>query len=668
MTLESLDQNARHYRPEIDGLRAIAVVAVMLFHARIAGAAGGFTGVDIFYVISGYLISGIILRETAHGSFTFAGFYARRARRILPALFAVMLASVAAAWLVLFPAAMERFGQSLLASLAFGANFFFWRTSDDYFAPSADLDPLLHLWSLSIEEQFYIFYPALFVLLIHRGRRFLLPSVALAAVASFALSEVLSHLRAGINFYMLPTRGWELLAGALLAVSETRARAPFALSRRLREAGSCAGLVMILAPMAVIDRSVPFPGLFALPTVLGTALLIALATPETFVGRLLASRPMVAIGLVSYSAYLWHQPLLAIGRAASFAGVLDMPVSLALLLAAFALAALTWRFVERPFRGRGAMPLRRAVPLGLGVAALLVAAGAAAWLTHGLPQRYSAETLALTQQFQRFKDENSHCLFSGDPKPLDQACKLGASGPITIAIIGDSHAAVIGQAFVPELDRRGQRAESFVWAGCPPILRSDGMSAERQDCPPFYRSLFDYLRAHREIGTVVFHARWALYIEHTAFDNGEGGREIADPESPPTPAGKVALSQSFRQAVEAMLAAGKRVVLIYPMPEAGWDVPLYLVKASRYGFWMPVPTTSLARFRERNREAYAALDALGERPGLVRAYPERGMCPQSAQGRCLLVHGGRPLYYDDDHVNPDGARFALPDLRAALGP
>ncbi|MBX3565289.1 MAG: acyltransferase [Sphingomonas sp.] len=667
VTLEGLNPHSAHYRPEIDGLRAVAVVSVMLFHAGIAGFGGGFTGVDIFYVISGYLITGIILRETAQGGFTLSGFYVRRARRILPALFTVMFASFAAAWVVLFPDAMDRFGQSLLASLAFGANFFFWRASDDYFAPTGDLDPLLHLWSLSVEEQFYLFYPLMLVLLVRRLPRLLLPLLALGLFGSFALSEVLSHARAGINFYMLPTRGWELLAGALLAVGEGRGPLGAALPRRLREAGGLIGLLAVLAPMVMIDRLVPFPGVFALPTVSGTMLLITFARPDTLAGRLLASRPAVAIGLLSYSAYLWHQPLLAFSRAAVTTAI-GMPAALALLLLAFVLAALTWRFVERPFRGRRAMAPHRALLLGGPAALLLAGAGLAAWRTHGLPQRYSAETLALTQQGQRYKDENLPCFFSGNPKPLDQACKLGASGPVTVAIIGDSHASAIAPAFVPELDRRQQRAATFIWAGCPPSLRRDGMSAQRQNCPPFYESVFSYLRAHKEIGTVVFAARWTLYMEHTTFDNGEGGWETMDPESPATPAGQRALAETFREAVRAMLAAGKRVVLVYPVPEAGWNVPNYLVWTRRYGFWVDLPTTSHARFVERNRRVYAAFDALGTPPGLVRVYPEHALCPPSAGGRCLLVQDGWPLYYDDDHLNRQGARFALPDLRAALGP
>jgi peptidoglycan/LPS O-acetylase OafA/YrhL len=337
------------YRREIDGLRALALIPVLFFHAGFEAFSGGYVGVDVFFVISGYLITSIVLKSLDEGRFSIVNFYERRMRRILPALFLVLLVSFPFAWAWMLPADMERYSAGLASVSLFGSNILFWRTSG-YFDVEAELRPLLHTWSLAVEEQFYLLYPLLFLLVWARGRKAFVLFIAIGAVLSFALAEWASHLRPSATFYLLPTRAWELALGALTAVYLSQRHAP-AGSSQVHAAGSLLGLVLISFAVFAFDDATPFPGKYALLPTVGTVLIICFATDETWTGRLIASRVLVGIGLVSYSAYLWHQPLLALARHRSL-GHIEWPLAAMLLAASLALAALSWKYVEKPFRDR----------------------------------------------------------------------------------------------------------------------------------------------------------------------------------------------------------------------------------------------------------------------------------------------------------------------------
>ena len=341
------------YRPEIDGLRAIAVAAVILFHAGFPLFSGGFVGVDVFFVISGFLITTIIVGDLHTGRFSLLNFYERRARRILPALFVVMAACVPFAYSLLSLDDLKDFAQSLAAISLFASNILFWAESG-YFDTQAELKPLLHTWSLAIEEQFYVIFPLLLWVAWRLGMRWLTAVIAIMAAVSLFLSvgDVMRFPSAA--FYLLPSRAWELLAGALTAFIAHRQRGSLAVPLRhplASEALGIAGLAMILYSIFRYDQQTPFPGLNAVPPILGTAVLLLFATHNTRIGRMLACGPLVGLGLISYSAYLWHQPLFAFTKHALLA---DLPQALAVVLCAttVVLAYLTWRYVEQPFRDR----------------------------------------------------------------------------------------------------------------------------------------------------------------------------------------------------------------------------------------------------------------------------------------------------------------------------
>lgn len=362
------------YRPEIDGLRSVAVVPVILFHAGFESFGGGFVGVDVFFVISGYLITSIILADLAAGTFSVARFYERRARRILPALFLVMAVSSAMAWVVLFPSDLEAFSKSVIATALFSSNFLFWSQAG-YFDTAAELKPLLHTWSLAVEEQYYIIFPLFLMTIWGLGRSKTACALALLAVLSLLLAEWGTWHHPDAAFFLLPFRLWELALGALAAVYLFEAHGHF--ERGLSQIGSLVGFSLILWAVFAFDKSTPFPGFYALVPTVGTALIILFAGPNTLIGSLLSSRPLVGLGLISYSAYLWHQPLLAFARYRSMA---EPPISILVGICAltFCLAYLSWRFVETPVRRRGSTSRRdifRASAIGIAIAVSLGLAG-----------------------------------------------------------------------------------------------------------------------------------------------------------------------------------------------------------------------------------------------------------------------------------------------------
>jgi len=372
------------YRKELDGLRAVATLPILLFNADIAGFAGGFAGIDMLFVLSGYLVTLLILEQQAQGSFSLAAFYERRLRHLLPALFLIMLVCLPMAWLWLLPHELAAFGRSLISIPLLSANIQFWLETD-YFSETAGMMPLLHTWSLAAGAQFYLLLPILLPLLMRQPpatRHLMLLALTLA---SLGWSEWLWRQDLSGNYYLAGSRLWEPLAGVLAAHWQyhTRQRP----SRYLRQGLALLGLALILASISLLDPTLPFPGRYALPPVLGTVLVLLFAGPDNLTGRLLALTPLTGLGLTAYSAYLWHQPVFAFVRIIS----LDNPGEWLMLLLVFIVLQLSyfsWQLVEKPFRNNTLINRSRFLTLTAAFALLFLVLGLACILNDGFPERF----------------------------------------------------------------------------------------------------------------------------------------------------------------------------------------------------------------------------------------------------------------------------------------
>lgn len=495
------------YRPDIDGLRAVAVLSVLIHHAFPDLLPGGFVGVDIFFVISGYLITGLILDGLADNRFSFADFYARRIRRIFPALLLVLGCTAVIGWYRLTPDEYAALGRHMLAGAAFVSNFVLWQEAGYFDAESAG-KPLLHLWSLAIEEQFYLVWPLLLFMLFRWRHQAVLRVTALLLLASLALSLALVRDHPEAAFYNTAARLWELLIGALLAVWQQRRPAAMSASGRTAAlALSVAGLALLATALAVLHPQRQFPGLWALLPTVGTALLIA-AGPHTWIHRrLLAARPMVWIGLISYPLYLWHWPLLSVAHLQT-GGEAPWTWRLALVVLSVALAALTYVLLERPLR-YGRMNRRLLVTVLCGSMAGMAAAGVVGVRQQGFEQRFPPEVRQLTtgggtrMVAQGWRNKDCMLGFRVPPSAFKDFC-IEDRRPL-VFLWGDSHANSLYPGFKALQDSGlydfgiGERGGAI----CPPILGIE----PRPACREINNDTIEAIRQHRP-DVVVLYAWW----------------------------------------------------------------------------------------------------------------------------------------------------------------
>lgn len=655
------------YRREIDGLRAVAVLPVILFHAGFQTFSGGFVGVDVFFVISGYLISTIILSELDSGSFSVVNFYERRARRILPALFFVILVTAVFSWFWLMPEHLQNFSESMAAVATFGSNILFWR-QDDYFAAAAELKPLLHTWSLAVEEQFYVLFPVFLWAVVRYARRYLFPILIGVTLLSFGVAEWGAHNDRRAAFFLLPTRGWEMSIGALLAyyflylkkVDQQESGGYTA------QVGGIIGFSLILAGIFLYSKSTPFPGRYALLPTVGTSLVILYAHPWTLVGRLLSATPMVGIGLISYSAYLWHQPMFALARHRSLTA-LSAGELLALAGGSLVLGYLSWRFVEGPFRNKQRFGRKKIFAYAVSASALMLAVGLVGHFKGGWSSRVQPEVLRVLEAA-----KGNHG--SGKPWVGDQGFRVFQSGAVVskyLYLIGDSHAQALAEALrdtlADSVDGIGFMASSM--GGCLPI---DGVYRKwdgENKCYQHRTEVQRVLAERSDIEYVVLAGRWTLALTGHRFDNLEGGAELGEPvtleyisESRREPisdeTSTQVIAERIEQSILALLAYGKKVIIVGQVPEAGWNVPEYIAKLMQYSGVTEITagtaSTSAMVNRERNRGIDSLLARL-EHPNLAVIQPSRLFCDTLVTDRCVTTNGNDVYYFDDDHLSYAGA-------------
>lgn len=649
------------YRADIDGLRAVAVLPVVLFHAGLPGFSGGYVGVDVFFVISGYLIAGILLADLERGTYSIRRFYERRIRRIFPALATVVAATLAAGAVLLTPAALVEVGRSALAVGAFASNFFFWK-SVDYFADAHAVQPLLHTWSLAVEEQFYIVFPPLLAFIVRR-RWPVVPILATLAALSFVGAAALVFVKPSATFYLPFTRAWELLAGVLIAAGA----APKGVSSTMRGWAGTVGILLILVPIALYTSRTPFPGLAAIPPVLGTALFIwSGEAGPTAAGRLLSARPIVAIGLISYSLYLWHVPIF------SYAGYLTGGAMTAIgacaaVAASFALAWASYRFVETPFRGGRGFRVGRPVLAGMaamvlviGTAGVLVAAG-------GWPLRLDARGLTLVNAAADKDRMHRECLSVGDTiVPPARACRLGmADAKPRVLLWGDSHAMVTATAM--EDAAKGRHA-AFLFAAtadCPVGLgfeidqgfeRKLTSAAAYRYRGAYNRAMLRLALSDPAIERVVLSSRWTNWrigepanpaesnVDVRLRDDGGVARSGVD--------NAAIFERGFRSLLAALRDGGKQVFVVGPVPEPAFNVPERLF-VERFGTLPRTGPMPYDRYEQRHRRILRLFKKVDGEGLATFIRPATVLC---RDGDCPLEADGAPNFFDHNHLTIRAAR------------
>ncbi|MDC0064456.1 acyltransferase [Gammaproteobacteria bacterium] len=376
------------YRPDIDGLRALAVIPVILFHAGYEYFDGGFIGVDIFFVISGYLISTIIINELDNNNFSLVNFYERRARRILPALFFLILVCIPFSYLLLLPEDLLDFSRSVISVSLFSSNFLFWIDSG-YFETASELKPLLHTWSLAVEEQYYILFPLFLMITWSYGKKTVLILLFIIGLFSLFLADLASNFYENQkiisgSFFLLPTRAWELLIGVIIALYLKNNG--FLNSILINQILSLLGFSLIIISFFVIDESLPFPSLYALAPTIGTGLIIMAAVEGTFIYKFFSLKPIVGMGLISYSAYLYHQPILAFARHRNYGEISDLNTFILCLLSV-AFGYISWKYVEKPFRDKKRFNRKEVFSLSLMMILIFSFLGAITIYGKGFPNR-----------------------------------------------------------------------------------------------------------------------------------------------------------------------------------------------------------------------------------------------------------------------------------------
>lgn len=667
------------YRPDVDGLRAIAILSVVLFHAFPNFARGGFVGVDIFFVISGFLISGIVFKGLRQGGFSFSSFYVHRARRIFPALVLVLIATYAFGWFWLLPDEFERLGQHMAAGAGFVQNLMLWLESG-YFDTASELKPLLHLWSLAIEEQFYLIYPLAIWLLWRTGTNVLVVLI-LVGLLSFGVNlRFLDDDPVG-GFFLPHARFWELLiggVGAYVSAADYQrppsegeaARGPWQgcilYASSLKNSLALMGLLLILLSVFGLHRDARFPGWWALLPVMGTIALI-MAGPTTWVNRRILSNPwLVFVGLISYPLYLWHWPLLSLAHLASGQS-LAVEIRVALVMLAFLLAWLTYQLVELPIRCGARQQAWTLVFTGLLV--VLGALGGMTFWKAGLPSRDLGTRVEPYAQSVVRSSREKECF--DIPHAYERAdgwnCVLGSKEVVpTIMAVGDSHAL----SLIPVLDQYGlDQQEGIVFAGtsgCPPLLGIQSLRGAAYmalyNCQKLNERIFDFIKA-QGIRRVVLIGRWTYYTGGVIRPNERNPISMDVARGDSMEFARQSFDYGMEKTVREYRRVGVEVLLVNDTPQQEMG-PIQALKLS--GLEVDrVNERAVTWQRHQDDQAWvrariADMQLLGAtvidfddvlcRPGEI----------------CPLTMKGKSLYYDSDHLSVYGAMTLYPAVKAAL--
>jgi peptidoglycan/LPS O-acetylase OafA/YrhL len=657
------------YRPDIDGLRALAIASVVAFHAGIRGLQGGFVGVDIFFVVSGYLIGGIVYREAKEQTFSFATFYQRRAKRILPAFFAVLISCYIVALLLLSPRELQQFAATAFAAIFSASNIQIWLTTG-YFTNGSQFNPLLMTWSLAVEEQFYALFPIALLLVVNRKPRLLPHAIAICSVLSFVLAlwGVDSHPTAA--FFLLPTRAWEIGLGALLAVQLAEGHALETKRRSLTIHTLAALGTAMLVVSILFSKSNQFPGIGALLPVVGTLLL--LGTPSSFISRVLSIEPIVFVGKLSYSWYLWHWPMLSFAKIVS-ARSMDQRAALVIVAISFLLAIGSFYFVEKPFRNSRTPAPRMLARYG--VSLLTISAVPLFLMTmKGLPHR-QVELAEMEAQDAPITDDKCLAAYGKVSPRLTPECVSPTKANRVLALLGDSHAGMLAATLRRASTKNGYALDELAKASCPPLLGATiympNHAGHDRECAAFNLKTLDYVRSNPQVELVVIAGFWSgpsLQSEDgLSFVRTAGAHDTISME-----VSRNNLKHGLESEVEELRASGKTVVLVK-------DAPVFTFNPVRYEIatFIPLRRTigellipaSLDRVQPASSDRAppyddsqetAIVDDIAAHISSVQVYDLRKrLCERDD---CLFLNRGSLLYIDSNHLSELGADTALADF------
>lgn len=648
------------YRREIDGLRALAVIPVILFHAGTKYFNGGYVGVDIFFVISGFLITSILLSELSANQFSIVKFYERRARRILPALFAMLLLTSLFSVLLMPADALILYSKTLTSVIGFSSNIFFY-FSNDYFSPAANENVLLHTWSLAIEEQYYFVFPVFLLFFWRLGTSRLLSLILFFTLVSFSFSMFLmGKSMDSANFYLIFSRAWELLIGSVIAFIPLKR---IKINVWIRELISFFGFMLIIYAITTFDENTPFPGSYALIPVIGASLIIIFADNVSFIGQVLASRPMVFIGLLSYSLYLWHWPLFSflrmktIGEPAVFSFAITTVICCVL-------AFLSWKYIEAPFRSKLNYSRQKIFKYSLISMAAFATIGGLGYFNKGFEQRFSPNVYANTVVHSPKRTE-CHTQGADYLKPID-ACKYFTNN-IRWAVLGDSHIVEPAYALAEELSRHNQGLLHLSFSNCPPALL---FNTKIKGCHAWLKESLDYIINDNNIDKVLLGFRHSAYLFGDQLKTYPEipqesfslmlNQDLDDVEA------QTLYWQSFTEIVTRLMRANKKVIILFPIPE----LPIHITKAiTPLSIFSNEPLlnlseiTSVNYYNRRNESVLKKLIKIVELYDLTKMEPYKVFCNSAY---CSAAQGEQVFYFDDDHLSIFGAKVLVKHYKNEL--
>ncbi len=658
-----------NYRREIDGLRALAVVPVILYHAGLQGFGGGYVGVDIFFVISGYLITSILISEMQKGTFSLIGFYERRARRILPALFLVLLVCLPFAWFWLQPLALQNFSESLVAVILFISNIFFWKHGG-YFDIESELNPLLHTWSLAVEEQYYVLFPLFLMLAWRLGKRWIVGLLLLGALASLGLAYKDSLNFSTTSFYLLPGRAWELAIGALTAfylssnLEKTNTR-----PQMLDQAFSVLGFLLIIYSIIFFNKDTPFPSLFTLVPTVGSALIILFTSPQTLIGKLLGSKIFVGIGLISYSAYLWHQPLFSFAIHRSIA-----PPSQALLISlsiiALVLAYFSWKYVETPFRDKKRVTRKQIFIFAALASVFFIVIGVIGSKKEGFPNRFYVPA-TLSSSFGVSQKANECFDKPGIHAREDWLCDLGQHNTEkpSFMMFGDSHSRSMFDAFDAAAVKTGQHGNFTGTYNCPPLLGIHVLrrGQSENDCNALNARIYGHVKANK-IPKVYLVSRWTYYTDggYDARDAVWIGLSKNSQRSKET--SRLAFETALKTTIEAYASIGTQVYIVEQVPLQRLQVKeayynLYAYDKSNVG--QEIRALSVSTKEHQQLQAYVS--GLFKRHEQARQVTlinlDKQLCDRE---KCSIGTSTKSYYSDNNHLTTDGNLLIIDEIAKYL--